>query len=153
MNNSIKTPIGTLYVSADKSGVCSISKEQIDNFENQETTDQELVNEALKQLKEYFNKEITSFSLPISRINGTSLQQETLIAVEEVPYGQTSTYKKIAAQTSNPLAIRAVAKHVANNSCTIIVPCHRIIHSNKNTPKYTWGSEIKTFLLEHEKTV
>ncbi|MDE5851958.1 MAG: MGMT family protein, partial [Alistipes sp.] len=74
-------------------------------------------------------------------------------ALKEIPYGETASYKDIAARIGNPKAVRAVASANANNPISIIVPCHRVIGSNRTLTGYGGGLDTKKRLLELETTI
>src|SRR6185436_14428735 len=68
------------------------------------------------------------FTLPLD-IRGTVLQQRVWSEVRKIPFGETSTYSKIAAAIGAPKAIRAVAQSCSRSWFAFAVPCHRVLHS------------------------
>jgi len=70
--------------------------------------------------------------------------------VLQIPYAQTSTYKKQAKIIGNAKAVRSVANANAANAINIIIPCHRIIDSDGTLTGYAGGLELKQRLLEIE---
>ncbi len=86
----------------------------------------------------------------MSRINKT--EKLVLKQVCLVPFGSTSTYKKIAVKSGgiNP---RTVGKILNENKNLIAIPCHRIIYSNMKTGGYRIGKDFKKFILEWEKRI
>ena len=62
-------------------------------------------------------------------IRGTALQQRVWNEVRKIPFGQTSTYSKIAQAIGNPKAIRAVASSCSRSWFAFAVPCHRVLHT------------------------
>ncbi len=68
----------------------------------------------------------------------------------KIPFGQTTTYAKLAEQLGNPAAIRAVGTAIGANPLLIILPCHRIIGSNGSLTGYAGGLDKKKALLELE---
>ena len=48
------------------------------------------------------------------------------------------------------LAVRAVGSANGRNPIALIVPCHRVIGSNKKLTGYAGGLELKAKLLTHE---
>lgn len=105
---------------------------------------------AITQLDEYFNRERTSFDLPLLFI-GTEFQKSVWQALMEIPYGHTVTYGALAAQIGRPSAVRAVANANGANPLSIIAPCHRVIGSNGTLTGYGGGLEVKQFLLNLER--
>lgn len=68
------------------------------------------------------------FPLPLD-IRGTELQQRVWREVRRIPFGETSTYSKIAAAIGAPKAIRAVAQSCSRSWFAFAVPCHRVLHT------------------------
>ena len=68
------------------------------------------------------------FKLPLD-IRGTELQQRVWAEVRKIPFGETSTYAKIAVAIGNPKAIRAVAQSCSRCWFAFAIPCHRVLHT------------------------
>lgn len=102
-----------------------------------------------KELTLYFDGELTDFKTPI-RYLGSPFQTEVWDALQRIPAGTTTTYKKIAENLNNPLAYRAVARANGANQLSIIVPCHRVINTNGALGGYGGGTARKEWLLKHE---
>ncbi len=73
----------------------------------------------------------------------------------EIPYGQTVTYREISAKTAmilnkSNMSARAVGSAIGHNPISIIVPCHRVIGTNRNLTGYAGGIARKVKLLELE---
>lgn len=64
------------------------------------------------------------FALPLD-IRGTDLQQRVWREVRKIPFGETSTYSRIAEAIGAPKAIRAVASSCSRSWFAFAVPCHR----------------------------
>ncbi len=112
--------------------------------------DTPLISSAKRQLDEYFQGKRKSFDLPLSPF-GTQFQQKVWNALCTIPYGETRSYKEIAAQIQNPKGCRAVGMANNRNPIMIIIPCHRVIGSNGSLTGYAGGLDIKQWLLAHEK--
>lgn len=102
------------------------------------------------QIFQYFNKERTSFDVPLL-INATPFQEKVYKALLQIPYGETRSYKDIAISINHPKAYRAVGSANNKNPIPIIIPCHRVIGSNSNLIGYAYGLEMKKKLLNLEK--
>lgn len=83
-------------------------------------------------------------------LRGTGFQIEVWKAVQKIPFGQTASYRDIANRIGKPNAVRAVASAIAQNSIAMLIPCHRVIHSDGTISEYHWGKELKKKLLEWE---
>ena len=79
------------------------------------------------------------FALPLD-IRGTDLQQRVWREVRRIPFGETSTYAKIAAAIGAPKAIRAVAQSCSRSWFAFAVPCHRVLHTGRwrEGRQYDW---------------
>ena len=109
-----------------------------------------LMEQAERQLTEYFRGERKRFDLPLMP-EGTPFQKRVWQALEEIPYGQTCSYGDIARKIDCPNGFRAVGMANNRNPLPILIPCHRVIGSKGQLVGYTGGGEMKTYLLELEK--
>jgi methylated-DNA-[protein]-cysteine S-methyltransferase len=103
-----------------------------------------------KELREYFEKGRQAFTQKIDFAKGTGFDRNVWLALKEVPYGETRTYKWLAEKLGNPAASRAVGQALSRNPIPILLPCHRIIESDGSIGGYSAGSDIKRRLLELE---
>ena len=115
-----------------------------------EIKETQLIKEAKEQLEEYFNGERKEFHLPLEP-KGTEFQKQVWRALRKISYGTTKTYKEIAVEVGNEKACRAVGMANNKNPIPIIIPCHRVIGSNKKLVGYAGGLELKEKLLRLEK--
>ena len=83
---------------------------------------------------------------------GTNFQKVVWQEVMRIPFGQTASYQEIADRVGNPRDVRAVASAVARNPVAMLVPCHRVVHSDGTTGEYHWGRELKQKLIAWERT-
>ncbi|HBJ98340.1 MAG TPA: 6-O-methylguanine DNA methyltransferase [Clostridiales bacterium] len=107
-----------------------------------------------KWLDEYFSGEKPNFIPPISMGNISSFRKRVWEIMLEIPYGQTSTYGKIAKQieteTGKRASAQAVGGAVGRNSISIIIPCHRVVGTNGSLTGYAGGIDKKIELLKIE---
>lgn len=111
----------------------------------------ELLSMATIQLDEYFQGKRTTFSLPF-KLTGTPFQLAVWKELQNISYGQTTSYKEIAQKINKPKAYRAVGMANNKNPLPIIIPCHRVIGSNGKLIGYAGGLKLKNYLLELEKS-
>lgn len=111
----------------------------------------ELLSMATIQLDEYFQGKRTTFSLPF-KLTGTPFHLAVWKELQNIPYGQTTSYKEIAQKINKPKAYRAVGMANNKNPLPIIIPCHRVIGSNGKLIGYAGGLKLKNYLLELEKS-
>lgn len=109
-----------------------------------------LIKEAFRQLSEYLSGDRQYFDLPI-HTKGTDFQEKVWNALKQIPYGETRSYKEIAAAIGNPKAIRAVGMANNRNPIMIVIPCHRVIGANGQLVGYGGGLDVKEKLLTLEK--
>lgn len=105
--------------------------------------------EVVRQLDAYFDGELTAFDLPLDP-SGTEFQVGAWLGLAKVPYGETTTYGKQAAELGRPTAVRAVAAANGRNPISIVLPCHRIIGADGSLTGFAGGLEWKRWLLDHE---
>lgn len=108
--------------------------------------------QCIEQLIQYFNGQRRQFELPINQ-QGTPFQQEVWGELMQIPFGKTISYLELARRTGDTKATRAVASANGRNNVAIIVPCHRVIGSNRELIGYGGGLWRKKWLLEHEMKV
>lgn len=108
-----------------------------------------LITKTKKQLAEYFESTRTEFDIPLV-FAGSAFQQGVWKSLLEIPYGKTTTYKKLSVKLGNELAIRAIASANGANAISILVPCHRVIGSNGKLVGYAGGLSTKKRLLQLE---
>jgi O-6-methylguanine DNA methyltransferase len=144
----IPSPIGNLLVTAEDSGLVSVSKTDVTNLGSHPRT-------ALyeKELEEYFAGERREFEFPIAYMVGTPFQLDVWNAILTIPYGETRTYREIAAQIGRPKAFRAIGTACGANPFLIVIPCHRVVASDGGLGGYRSGVQYKRALLMHERAV
>jgi len=112
----------------------------------------EVIEETIKQMKEYFAHERKDFDIPLLMV-GTDFQKSVWKGLIQVPYGTTASYLELSRNIGNEKAVRAVASANGANSISIMIPCHRIIGSNGDLVGYAGGLPVKKKLLELEKNL
>ena len=151
----IRSPIGRLCLFADGDALVGLFMEgQLPSVTSAATARRRdpLLNEASRQLDAWFAGERTTFDLPL-RPKGTPFQIATWTTLGEIPYGETRSYRQIAARLGRPEAVRAVGAAIGRNPIAIIVPCHRVIGSSGALTGYAGGIDRKRWLLGHERGV
>ena len=111
-----------------------------------------MIIQCIEQLIQYFQGERRVFDLPINQ-EGTSFQKQVWNELMVIPYGKTISYLELAIRCGDPKATRAVANANGKNNVAIIVPCHRVIGSDKSLVGYGGGLWRKKWLLELEMKV
>jgi AraC family transcriptional regulator, regulatory protein of adaptative response / methylated-DNA-[protein]-cysteine methyltransferase len=88
-------------------------------------------------------------SVPLD-IHGTAFQLRVWKALQQIPAGQTASYRDVARKLGAPNAVRAVARACASNALAVLVPCHRVVRSDGSIGGYRWGVARKQSLLKKE---
>lgn len=99
----------------------------------------------------YFKGTLNAFQTPLA-LGGTPFQKQVWNALQQIPFGHTHSYQRVAEKIGNPSAFRAVAQANGANQCAIIVPCHRVINKNNALGGYGAGLVRKEWLIRHEKS-
>jgi methylated-DNA-[protein]-cysteine S-methyltransferase len=100
-------------------------------------------------LDEYFRRDRKVFTIPIS-YKGTPFQKKVWKELTNIPFGQCLSYKEIAKRLGDSKTARAVGLANSQNPIAIIIPCHRVVGSNKRLIGYAGGIWRKKWLLDHE---
>lgn len=140
------SPFGTIRIGWENDAVASISCVSRTEAANESS---DLTDRAMGQLLEYFAGTRSRFTFPI-RPKGTPFQLAVWNALLEIPYGETRTYGQIAAMIGKPKAARAVGMGCNRNPLWIVVPCHRVVGSDRSLIGYAGGLDMKQRLLTLE---
>lgn len=141
------TPVGKLCIGEQDGAITRVTWGQPPEGAIVEET--ELIRECKRELDEFFEGERKAFDLPLAPV-GTPFQKKVWKALEEIPYGETRTYKDIAMAVDCPKGFRAVGMANNKNPIAIIVPCHRVVGANGKLVGYAGGLGIKEWLLHLE---
>lgn len=145
---TIDSPIGKLKLTSGNEALLSVEYIKEDNIK--ETTKcPPVLMQAKKELQEYFNKERTTFDVPI-KLEGTEFQCKVWEQLCTIPYGNLKTYGHIAKKIGDKDASRAVGMACKKNPLLIVVPCHRVVGANNTLTGFNIGVDKKSFLLAHE---
>src|SRR6201991_1770962 len=150
-----KTPVGELTLIASERGLAGIlwegdNPKRVRLEPQQEDPDNDILVEAERQLKLYFDGTLMVFSVPLD-FTGTDFQTSVWKALLKIPFGQTRTYTQIAKQIGRPTAARAVALASGKNPISIMAPCHRVVGANGDLTGFAGGLETKELLLALER--
>jgi methylated-DNA-[protein]-cysteine S-methyltransferase len=148
----LNTPIGDLLLAGDDSGLSLIGfpkgKMRRDPEPDWIFNEKPFV-EACQQLEEYFSGTRREFDLPLN-LSGTDFQVQVLQELQEIPYGETTSYGDIAKRIGRPRAMRAVGAANGRNPIPIVIPCHRVIGSSGDLTGFGGGLDTKEALLRLE---
>jgi methylated-DNA-[protein]-cysteine S-methyltransferase len=147
-----ETPIGAILIAGDGEAIVETyfagAKPKPDWIRD----DDDVLREAADQLQAYFAGDLREFDLPLAP-RGTEFQQSVWSALQQIPYGETTTYSTIAERIGRPAAVRAVGAANGANPIPIVIPCHRVIGSNGSMTGFGGGIGVKRRLLALEARV
>lgn len=155
----LDTPIGRLGIAVSANGLCRIELRTNEaqfvsilrkTYREEPVHSAPAVAEAKRQLQEYFAGQRRHFDLVVDLEQVTPFQRDVLIACLRIPYGETRSYGDLARAVGRPKAFRAVGMTMAMNPIPIVIPCHRVLRSDKGLGGYGGGLDIKQWLLYHE---
>jgi len=80
----------------------------------------------------------------------TPFRRAVMEECARIPIGCTLTYGELAAKVGKPQAARAVGHVMATNPFPLLVPCHRVLGSDRTLHGYGGGLPMKAALLKAE---
>lgn len=161
LTTTIDTPLGMMFAAASKKGIVMLCYFTPFNIEARvdilkQNLDVDIVPSECEyfdmlrvQLEEYFNKQRTTFELPMQLI-GSSFQIQVWRELLKIPYAQTVNLSQLA-NSVNVKSKKALESPCAQNMLNIIVPCHRVLKDDGTFNVYAGGDDKKEFLLNLEK--
>jgi AraC family transcriptional regulator of adaptative response/methylated-DNA-[protein]-cysteine methyltransferase len=156
------TPVGPMFACASSKGICLLDFTDCRTLETDFQSLSKRLNAVIvsgknshldhvqSELQEYFTGNRKNFTVPLYTL-GTDFQKSVWKILQDIPFGQTRSYKQQAIALGNPKAIRAVASANGSNPISIIIPCHRVIGSDGSLIDYGGGLHRKKWLLDYEK--
>jgi methylated-DNA-[protein]-cysteine S-methyltransferase len=102
-----------------------------------------------RQLEEYFGGQRRNFDLELD-LRGTEFRKRCWQQLLRIPFGETRSYGEIARAVDSPSGFRAVGQANHYNPIAIIVPCHRVLASDRKLGGYGGGLNVKALLLKLE---
>lgn len=149
----IDSPVGPITIRVSDSAVVGVEFGRSKATDVDETgASRRLLDEASRQLGEYFAGTRMCFDLPVDPV-GTEFQVAAWKALLAAPFGSTMSYASQAAIIGRPTATRAVGAANGRNPVAIVLPCHRVVGSNGALTGFAGGLDVKRWLLGHEQDV
>ena len=155
VSKRVHSPVGLLTLVASEHGLAAIlwpddrpCRVRLDVAD--EVADHPVIQEAERQLAEYFAGRRTEFELPLDP-SGTPFQQKVWTALRSIPFGETRSYAEVATQIGHPGAARAVGAASGRNPLSIVAPCHRVVGTGGELTGFAGGLEVKARLLAFER--
>ena len=152
------SPLGVLHLASDGKAVRGLWIEGQKYFaatldgDTQARADIPVFQQAAVWLDAYFAGKALP-ELPALALQGSPFRQAVWKLLLEIPYGQTTTYGKLARrlrESGIAASAQAVGGAVGHNPISILIPCHRVVGTGGSLTGYAGGVEKKRFLLELE---
>ena len=110
----------------------------------------EIIEQAVLWLDAYFAGSRPDPKLLPIKEKGTDFQRRVFQVLRQIPYGETRSYKEIAAAIGSSSS-QAVGGAVGRNPYLILTPCHRVLDSKGRLCGYAAGLDKKKALLDLEE--
>ncbi len=103
----------------------------------------------------YISGEKPEINELVIALNGGEFRQTVWKILCKIPYGEVTTYGRIAKEIAalrgvERMSAQAVGNAVGHNPISIIIPCHRVVGANGSLTGYAGGIDKKLILLQHE---
>jgi methylated-DNA-[protein]-cysteine S-methyltransferase len=157
---TVDSPVGPLLLAATEAGLVRVAYEMEDHDAVLERLAAEVsprvlraparLDAAARELEEYFAGKRHTFDVPLDLRLSRGFRRDVLAHLPQIRYGTTASYASVAAAVGNPRAVRAVGSACRTNPLPVVVPCHRVVHSDGTPGGYAGGLETKRFLLALE---
>lgn len=144
------TPAGLVRVAFDREGFDSVLEALAARLGPRVLRAPARLDDAARQLEEYFAGTRTAFDLPLDRSLSTGFRGQVHVYLPQIGYGHTASYGEVATAVGSPRAVRAVGSACATNPLPVVVPCHRVLRSDGSVGGYLGGPQAKTTLLALE---
>jgi methylated-DNA-[protein]-cysteine S-methyltransferase len=158
---AVDSPFGELLLAATKRGLVRLAFPEEDGEEVLQRLSERIsprivaaaggeLDEMRRELDEYFAGRRRRFELPLDWSLVGPFGRRVLGAAARIPFGEVSTYTRIAAKAGSPSASRAAGNALGANPIPIVVPCHRVLRIGGALGGYAGGLDRKRYLLELE---
>jgi methylated-DNA-[protein]-cysteine S-methyltransferase len=151
--DEFESPQGTMILTATAKGLAGVYFKGQKHFPKQRDWQRHarnaLLNQAKRELSEYFAGKRTHFSVSLDP-QGTPFQRSVWKQIAKVGFGKTLSYGELARRAGHPGSARAAGAATGRNPIGIIVPCHRILGSDGSLTGYAGGLQRKRALLSLE---
>lgn len=157
----LDTPVGVLLLAATarglvrvafaRDGVDAVLSDLAERVSPRVLAAPARLEDAARQLEEYFDGARRGFDLPLDRRLSTGFRGVVQAALPDIDYGRTVSYAELAARVGKPRAVRAVGTACATNPLPVVVPCHRVLRADGSLGGYAGGADAKAILLALER--
>lgn len=154
----ISSPVGNLLLASDGQALTGLWLEGQKYFtaslgsDTAEQPELPVFRQTAEWLNAYFERSPLP-ALPPLAPQGSVFRQAVWKLLQEIPYGQTTTYGELARrllENGIPAAPQAVGGAVGHNPISILIPCHRVLGADGSLTGYAGGIAAKRYLLQLE---
>ncbi len=155
---TIETPLGPMTAAAGEEALTGLwfigQKYYPDTTGWIRRPDHPLFGALRAYLDRYFAGETPERTIPLAP-HGSPFRQSVWDILLTIPHGATATYGDIARELAgarglSSMSAQAVGGAVGHNPISILIPCHRVMGSDKSLTGYAGGVERKEALLRLE---
>ena len=149
----LESPIGRLWVAASSRGLVAVSRGNAPDpdADAPHSLDPDALAPILTELRAYFAGRLRAFSVPLDLRGAGPFDAAIWTAAREIPYGETVSYRELAAMAGYPRAARAAGNAMARCPFSPVVPCHRVIHADGSIGGWGVDTWVKRWLLDLER--
>lgn len=87
---------------------------------------------------------------PLDLSRYTDAERRVYTELARIPFGRIISYAGLAELSESPKGARFIGNCMAKNAFPILIPCHRVIYSDRTLGNYVGGPDIKKELLTFE---
>jgi O-6-methylguanine DNA methyltransferase len=87
---------------------------------------------------------------PLDLSRYTDAERKVYAELIRIPFGRIISYAGLAELSGSPQGARFIGNCMAKNDFPILIPCHRVIYSDRSLGNYSGGIEVKKELLTFE---
>ena len=132
---SLHTPVGDITVFEEDGAIVSLDWGWV-----ADQAPSPVLQRARAQLHAYFDGDLRAFDLPLAPA-GTTYRRGVWQALCAIPYGETRSYRDIAATAGG--SARSVGQANGHNPVPVIIPCHRVVAAT-HIGGYSGGDGLQT---------
>ena len=154
-STNYESPLGEMLIVSDGETICGVWISGQKHFKSTvvgktiQDDDLTIFKKAKQWFEDYFNGKNPQINFQL-KPEGSKFRQKVWKILSEIPYGETLTYGEIASQISPNMSAQAVGGAVGRNPISILIPCHRVLGSDRKLTGYAAGLDKKIELLKIE---
>ena len=154
-STNYESPLGEMLIVSDGETICGVWFYGQKHFKSTvvgKTIHDDglsIFKKAKQWFEDYFNGKNPQINFQL-KPEGSKFRQKVWKILSEIPYGETLTYGEIASKISPNMSAQAVGGAVGRNPISILIPCHRVLGSDRKLTGYAAGLDKKIELLKIE---